>query len=463
MSADEAAIAAEIAATEKAAEEAAAAEKAADDSTAADNQDDNQDSPLGMSDDEFLKLSAEGFEDIPDKSDKDDKDDKDDDPDNKDNKDDNPDPDDKDDSDPDLTDTEKEAAKKKAEKKIVDDESDSNDKSDPDPNNKDDDPDKDDKDDDPDKNDKDDNPDKDDDKDDKGDLDDSDKDDKNDNRSDDEKEAERIVNASIQLDELFEPFKANGKEMKVDNVEDARVLMQMGANYNKKMVALKPNLKILKMLENNDLLNEEKLSFLIDLDKKDPGAIKKLLKDSKIDTEELDMEAENDYKPSTYTVNDKEVELDDTLNDIRDTDSYAKTLNIISNKWDESSKAALLENPAGIKILNEHVALGYYEKITSAVETERMFGRIPQGMSDLEAYKFVGEAINAQGGFKPKSKSESKTVVGKVVKKVDPKVNEKKRAARSTKGKSPSKAKVDFSPLAMSDEDFEKTGLEKFI
>src|SRR5690606_38757650 len=90
------------------------------------------------------------------------------------------------------------------------------------------------------------------------------------------------------VDKLFAPFKANGKEMVVDNVDDAVALMQMGANYNKKMAALKPNLKLLKLLENNNLLSEEKIGFLIDLDKKNPAAIGKLLKDSGIDPLDVD-------------------------------------------------------------------------------------------------------------------------------------------------------------------------------
>ena len=281
-----------------------------------------------------------------------------------------------------------------------------------------------------------------------------------------EEETKEVIDPAEQIKELFLPFKANGHDMTVDSVADARTLMQMGANYNKKMAALKPNLKILKMLENNNLLDENKLNYLIDLDRKNPDAITKLVKDSKLDLDDIDTETEKDYKPNTYTVNDKEVELDETLKDISDTESYAKTLNVISNKWDESSKQALLDKPAGIKVLNDHVASGIYDKITAAVETERMFGRIPATMSDLEAYTYVGDAINARGGFntKTQSKSPAQTSIRKATKQVvDPKLNDRKKAASSTKSSPRSKSKEAFNPLAMSDEEFEKVGLEKFI
>ena len=275
---------------------------------------------------------------------------------------------------------------------------------------------------------------------------------------------EKPLTEAEQLLEIFAPFKANGKEMTVDNVADIRSLMQMGANYNKKMAGLKPNLKLMKMLDNNGLLDEAKINFLIDLDKKNPAAVTQLLKDSKLDPEDIDIETEISYKPNTYTVNDKEVELDDTLNEIRDTPSYAQTLTIISNKWDESSRVSLLDNPAGIKVLNDHVESGIYDKITSAVETERMFGRIPAGTSDLDAYRQVGDAINAAGGFNTSASTlATKTVSGKPTTKVDPKINSKKKAASSTKSSSKSVAKKEFNPLSMSDAEFEKMEMSKYI
>jgi len=263
---------------------------------------------------------------------------------------------------------------------------------------------------------------------------------------------------------LLAPFRANNKDMQVESVEDARTLMQMGANYNKKMAGLKPNLKLMKMLANNDLLDEGKLSFLIDLDKKDPEAIKKFLQEGKINPLEIDLDSNNEYKFSTYTVNDNEVELDGILEDIKDTESFSETIDIISNKWDASSKEVLLENPSVIKIINEHVATGVYKKIVNTLEQERMLGK-HTGLSDLEAYQQVGNAINAAGGFDEKpagntDKTESKNTSTK--KTVDPKLRSRKKAASSTKSKG-AKGVPEFNPLSMSDEDFESAGIEKFL
>jgi hypothetical protein len=216
-----------------------------------------------------------------------------------------------------------------------------------------------------------------------------------------EKETNEVEDTAINYEEvykeLFAPFKANGKDMKVDSIEDARQLMQMGANYNKKMAAIKPNLKLVKTLEKNGI-DEEKLNYLIDLSNKSPDAIKKLLKDSEIDPLDIDTNAELDYKPKSYIANDKEVELDGILEEIQETESFNTTVDIIGNKWDGQSKQVIVDNPQLIKVINEHVGNGIYDQIMGIVERERVLGRL-NGLSDIEAYRQVGDALNAQGAF----------------------------------------------------------------
>ena len=276
------------------------------------------------------------------------------------------------------------------------------------------------------------------------------------------------IDYKVQYEQLLSPFKANGKDIKVDTVEDARSLMQMGANYNKKMAALKPNLKVVKMLDNHGLLDEKKLSYLIDLSKQDPGAVKQLVKDSGIDP--LDIDTDNIvYNPNTYNVSDSEVALDGILDDIRDTSSFNTTIDIIGNKWDEESKDMIAKDPNIIKVINEHVGSGIYKKVSEVVERERILGRL-NGLSDIEAYKQVGDAINSSGGFgdpvqatktQPISTSKSNSV-NKANNPVDPKLKDKRKAAGSTKSK-PSKAKPQFDILSMSDEEFEKMSASKFV
>ena len=267
---------------------------------------------------------------------------------------------------------------------------------------------------------------------------------------------------------LLAPFKANGREISVKSVDDAVTLMQMGANYNKKMAALKPSLKLMKLLENNGLLNEEKISYLIDIEKKNPNAIQKLVKDSGIDPMDFDAEKAGEYKPKIHTVDDREMDLDTVLDEIQDTPSYNQTLQIVSKSWDGASKQVVANTPQLLKVINDHVANGIYNIISEEVERERVFGRL-NGLSDIEAYRQVGDAIQARGGFNHLGNAQAKTSQAPVVvqpkpKKVeDDKLNEKRRAASSTKPANTSQASNDdFNPLSLSDEEFAKFAAKRF-
>lgn len=262
------------------------------------------------------------------------------------------------------------------------------------------------------------------------------------------------------------PFKANGKDIEVKSVDDAITLMQMGANYNKKMAALKPNMKVLKLLERNDLLDENRLSFLIDLDKKNPDAINKLLKDSGVDPLELDLENAKEYVPQTRQVDDREIALDMVLNEISDTPAYARTLGIVSQDWDEQSKQTIADHPQLLKVINDHVDRGIYDLINSEVERARMLGKM-NGVSYIEAYRQIGDAIQARGGFNHLGNSQMQvnqpTKVAAPKSKVDEAaLKDKKRAATPTTGGLTNKTAEDFNPLSMSDTEFEKYAQSKF-
>ena len=286
-----------------------------------------------------------------------------------------------------------------------------------------------------------------------------------------EQEAEKetpAVDYEAEYKRLLAPFKANGRGIQVKSVDDAVALMQMGANYNKRMAALKPNLKMLKLLENNGLLSEEKISYLIDLEKKNPAAINKLVKDSGLDPMDLDAEKAGEYKPKIHSVDDREIDLDTVLEEIQDSPTYTQTLEIVSKKWDGASKQTVASTPQLLKVINDHVANGIYDLINQEVERERMFGRL-NGLSDIEAYRKVGDAINARGGFnhlvnnQGKPNQEPVVVQPKPKAPADDKLNEKRRAASSTKPANVSTAAAsDFNPLALSDEEFSKLAEIRF-
>jgi hypothetical protein len=281
------------------------------------------------------------------------------------------------------------------------------------------------------------------------------------------------INYQAEYERLLAPFKANGRDIAVKSVEDAITLMQMGANYNKKMAALKPNLKLMKLLENNGLLSEDKLSFLIDLDKKRPEAISKLVKDSGLDPlSDLDPEKASAYQQTTYTVDDRELALDTVLDELKDSPAYTRTLDVVSNKWDVASRQTVAAEPVLLKVIDSHIASGIYDMISAEIDNERLFGRLA-GLSDIEAYRQVGDAIQARGGFNhlggataPPTTAPAATAPIAPPNPVvpDDKRNDKRRAAGAAPPATPrSPVPADFNPLAMSDEEFVKQGLPKFL
>ena len=276
-----------------------------------------------------------------------------------------------------------------------------------------------------------------------------------------------------EYEKLLKPFKANGRDIQVGSVDDAIALMQMGANYNKKMAALKPNMKLMKMLENHDLLSEEKLNYLIDLSRKDAGAINKLIKESGIDPLTLDTENADGYTPKSYKVDEREIELDMVLEQIQHSQAYPKTLEVVSKQWDPASRQVVANSPQLLKIINDHVDRGIYDVIAAEVERERIFGRL-NGMSDIEAYRQVGDLIQARGGFDhlvqkrtdQGQQAPARPVIVQPKPKLadDNKLREMRKAASTSKPASASAAPVsDFNPLALSDEDFSKLVQPKFL
>lgn len=241
-------------------------------------------------------------------------------------------------------------------------------------------------------------------------------------------------------EKLMTPFKASGRTVKVESPDDAIRLMQMGYDYTEKMRQMKPHMKVLKTLEANDLLEPEKINFAIDLLKGNPEAIKKFLKDHSIDPIDIDLEDGVDYKPTDHTVSDEQVALDLVLDSIKDTKQFSRTANIITKEWDKASQDTLMGTPALIAVINDHIGQGYFDQIAAKIQYERSMGRM-QGLSDLDAYKTVGDAMHAAGDFKP-SESTVNTPAGQTAPGTQPGSEDgsseriaRKRAASPTKGK----------------------------
>lgn len=201
---------------------------------------------------------------------------------------------------------------------------------------------------------------------------------------------------------VLSPFKANGKDIAPRNADEVVKLMQMGANYTKKMQEISPYRKTILMLEKQGLLDEEKLSYLMDLHNKNPDAIKKLLKDSNIDPYDLniDEDSPSEYVPNNqYAVSDQEIAFDAVLDEVESLPGGQETIATVHTTWDQQSKKVLWESPELLQTIHTQRQKGIYQVITSEIERMRVLGQIPAHLSFLEAYKAVGDQLDAQGAF----------------------------------------------------------------
>jgi hypothetical protein len=287
-----------------------------------------------------------------------------------------------------------------------------------------------------------------------------------------DKTVKEPLGASEELDytaigkQLMSEFKANGTTMKIKSVDDAIQLMQMGANYHKKMAGLKPSLKTLKLLENHGLLDEAKLNYLIDLSQKKPEAITQLLKDSKIDPMTIDLETEQVYTPNQRTVSDTDILLDEVLDSISDSPTYSKTLTVLGDEWDANSRAAIVKNPEVIRAINAHMESGIYDQVAEAIAYERSLGKLV-GLNDFDAYQRVGSYMHENNLFvgsanvKQTSANQTNTKPSPQAKpesdaQIQERLNRKQAASPSRQQKTVVKDTTNYNPLEMSDEDFVK-------
>lgn len=262
------------------------------------------------------------------------------------------------------------------------------------------------------------------------------------------------------------PFKANGKTIQMHTPEEVEQLMKMGANYTQKMQAIAPHRKMLMMLDNNGLLDEGKLSYLIDLDKKNPEAIKKLLKDSGIDPLTIDTTAEPAYQAGSHGVTDTEFGFRTALDELVSTEEGRKTAHVFNTEWDQASKEVLWKEPQVMSAIHIQRENGIYDRISAEVNRQRILGAIGPSVPFILAYKQVGDVMQAQGAFAdivtttPATPAPAVAKQPLAVKAIAPKppvTNSSQAAAASQQRTSPKPASgAPINPLAMSDDEFLK-------
>lgn len=267
-------------------------------------------------------------------------------------------------------------------------------------------------------------------------------------------------------DQVMAPFQANGKTIQLRSVDEAIQLMQQGANYTRKMQAIAPHRKVLMMLENNGLLDESKLSRLIDLEKKNPDAIRALVKEAGIDPLDIDVQGESTYTPGNHAVPDEAVAFQTTLDEVSSTPDGQETVRQITASWDPESKAELWKDPSILGTIHQQRISGVYDRVVAEIERQRTIGAIPTNVSLLNAYRVIGERMTQVGAFQDLVAAQQAAqrpavqhpVATRVASTAKPVVanSGKVSAAAPTRTAAPRRAEAFINPLALSDDEFMK-------
>lgn len=270
-----------------------------------------------------------------------------------------------------------------------------------------------------------------------------------------EQEPTEEVDYKAFYESITSPFKANGKEIKITNAQDVISMMQQGANYTKKMQELAPMRKAAESLIKAGI-DYNQLAFLIDVNKGNKEAIKKLLKDKNFDITDIDLDEESSYQVNYNNIaTDQEIEYRDALQD--STPERREKMQKIIESWDTKSQNAILNNPNLLRGLDWEIATGRYDKIKEIMESEKMFGRY-KGGNDLDFVRYIATEMDKQ--LIREQQQATNTSNSRPV----PQSNTDKRKAAPSKGR-PTPTKSSMTPedlMGMSDEDFLKLNEKDF-
>ena len=258
-------------------------------------------------------------------------------------------------------------------------------------------------------------------------------------------------------------FNASGKEFQVDNADDVVSLMQKGIDYNIKMSTLKPALKMVKALEAHGITQED-IGLLIDIHNRKPEAIASLVKQADIDLYSVDDESVDRYAPTDAQITDEEYEFQNVISSISASPRYADVMQFVANST-VADKQEVYSQPQILKSLVDHAQLGIFDKVMAEVDKLQVLGRLPQGMTPLQAYHAIGSQMF---GGEPTPNQEQSRVNSQVQQPIpkpvqrpvqQPQSNTARRAAAapSNAAKPGAKPKPSAHDLfTMSDEEFSK-------
>ena len=319
---------------------------------------------------------------------------------------------------------------------------------------------------------------------------------KQDKELDYKSEYAKILEEKQKLEDFYNKvtgeFVANGRKMKgFDDPEKIIKAQQMAAGYSEKMAAFKAYRPFMNALKEKGLLdNPDKFNLAMNILDGDKEAIKKMIKETEIDPQELDLEDIN-YSPKNEIASDIEIALDDVMENAAQYGVQDTVREIISKEWDDDSVIELLQDPKNSADLIDHLTSGVFDVVQDKILEKRridvngvytnkpMIDQYREAASELEQ-EFIMELqrqgrIDANGNIiEPQQNTDAPAEQGWIqdpnlnadteqqeaykakVEKQAAKTNEARRKATSLsrKKRSTKKIRQEVDPLSLDDDKF---------
>ena len=262
---------------------------------------------------------------------------------------------------------------------------------------------------------------------------------------------EELATMTEVYEELFKNgIKASGVERTVRDPEHLKTLVRIGFSANENNRRIKPYLKQLKSLEQAGVsLEDDNLNFLVDVMNGNKDAIKELVK-NKLNMEEDELQSwydedtdNKEYVPNDHVITDSRFQLEEILDEIKTTDTYSKTVDFITSV-DDDGKVLISENPSLVKLLNDDMQSGAFQKAVDEAHFRMDRGLLPK-QSILQSYIQVmqdPDFYNSLNGA-PSAAEVTKKVMPSNTPNKKEVVSRKKRASNvgTSKGAAPSSKK----------------------
>lgn len=200
------------------------------------------------------------------------------------------------------------------------------------------------------------------------------------------------INYEEEYKKLMSSVNVNGSGIKLRSSDEAIQLMQQGANYSRQLSELAPYKTAISMLKDNGISDVNQIAYLIDLHKKNPNAINKLIKDSNIDVFSIDTDQADSYVPEVHIPTEVEINFNNKLEELKNSPEGQQAL-VEFNSWDDESKSILVQDPNVMNILKDQMKTNVFNTIKTEINRLKTIGSIDRNMPFLQAYQLVGNSL----------------------------------------------------------------------